>query len=134
MDDYESEYDKGNNLMGKEGGSVKKRIENLEKGIAEIRASCVENRKQNDSLRNELNNIDNKAIEKFNQLTKLIKEDLDNLNNELTRTKSSDNNENKFIAQQISSLQKDKNKLTELFNQVDQKLRVCENEIGMNDY
>lgn len=132
-DDYNDGDDHYEMNMSKKNGSVKAQLLNLDKGIVEIKQGCRENRKTAENLRTELSSLNLKAIEKFNELTKLIQEDLKNLESEFNRTKNSDANENKFIGQQINSLTKDKTKLIESYNVADGRLKVCEKEIGVND-
>jgi predicted nucleic acid-binding Zn-ribbon protein len=119
--------------MSKKNGSVKAQLQNLDKGIIELKQVCRENRKTAEALRTELSSLNLKAIDKFKELTKLITEDLKNLESEFGRTKTSDSNENKFIGQQINSLTKDKTKLIESYNIADGRLKICEKEIGVND-
>lgn len=133
MDDDYQDDDHYEMNISKKNVPVKSQILSLEKGINDLKQGCRENKKQADALRNELTSINHKALEKFNELNKLILEDLKNLENEFNRTKQSDSSENKFIGQQISSLTKDKTKLIESYNIADGRLRVCEKEIGTSD-
>lgn len=132
-DDYHDGEDHYEMSMSKKNGSVKAQLQNLDKGIIELKQVCRENRKTAEALRTELSSLNLKAIDKFKELTKLITEDLKNLESEFGRTKTSDSNENKFIGQQINSLTKDKTKLIESYNIADGRLKVCEKEIGVND-
>lgn len=133
MDDDYHDDDHYEMSMSKKNGSVKAQLQNLDKGIIELKQVCRENRKTAEALRTELSSLNLKAIDKFKELTKLITEDLKNLESEFGRTKTSDSNENKFIGQQINSLTKDKTKLIESYNIADGRLKICEKEIGVND-
>lgn len=131
-EDYEAD-DHYEMSTTKKQGPVKTQIHNLEKTIVELKHGSRENRKHADALRTELISINQKAVDKFSEITKLISEDLKNLETEFNRTKQSDSSENKFIGQQISSLTRDKTKLIEAYNIADGRLRQCEKEIGVND-
>lgn len=132
MDEEDYNYNNHSNIEPfKKSGSVKMQLANLDKNIVELHSATNDNRKNAERLRNQINEVNVKAIDKFNELNRVITEDLRNLESEFNRIKQSDSCENKFIGQQISSLVKDKSKLIDAYGYAKAKLDVCRKEIGI---
>lgn len=136
-DDDNSEYGNYNNnydgefQQKKHAMPVKPHIKQIDDYIAEIRKDCDENKKTAGILKGDLNVLGHKTKEKCNELTKLIMEDLHNLEKEFKRTVQSDKTEVDFFKQQLNGLTQDKTKIKQSAISLDTRLKQCETDVGM---
>lgn len=110
---------------------IKPHIKQIEDFIAEIRKDTDDNKKVASILKGDLNVLGHKTKEKCNELTKLIMEDLHNLEKEFKRTVQSDKTEINFFKQQLHGLEQDKTKIKHSSITLDSKLKQCEGDVGM---
>mmetsp|Transcript_13818 Transcript_13818/g.14370 ORF Transcript_13818/g.14370 Transcript_13818/m.14370 type:complete len:145 (+) Transcript_13818:19-453(+) len=123
---YEGDYHQRKHAM-----PIKPHIKQIEDFIAEVRKECDENKKTSGILKGDLNVLGHKGKEKCNELTKLIMEDLHNLEKEFKRTVQSDRTEIDFFKQQLHGLNQDKIKIKQSSISLDTRLKQCETDVGM---
>ena len=100
--------------------------------MAELKKDLNENRKNAQQLRTDINGLEHRTKERFEDLTKLITDDLTNLDKDLKRVQQSDKTEADFFRQQINSLITDKTKLQQNVLTISTRMGQCEADVGIN--
>lgn len=111
---------------------VKTQIRKLEELISEIRKDLGENTKQGQIARSQNMSLEHQNKEKCNQLTKSLMDDLFSFDKEFKRIIQSDKNETDFLNKQLNGLIMDKTNIDQIRVSLDNRLRICENEIGVD--
>ncbi len=109
---------------------IKRKLYEIEIDVSKLRVSCNETKKSNDILKNDLTNIQKKGSDSIDILYKMTNDDITALQSELIRIRSMNNNETKFLQQQLDILDKETKATDKLYQQVDHKIEICESEIG----
>lgn len=91
-----------------------------------------ENRKNAQTLRTDINSLEHRTKERLEDLTKLITDDLMNLDKDLRRVQQTDKTESDFFRQQINSLISDKTKLQQNVISLTTRMDQCEIDVGIN--
>lgn len=129
-DGYNRGYD-GEYSTKKHPMPVKPHIRQIDEFIADIRKECDDNKKTANIIKGDITALTAKTKEKCNELTKLIMEELHNLEKEFKRTVQSDKTELQFFKDQISGLTQDKTKIKQSAISLHTRLLQCETDIGM---
>ena len=110
---------------------VKTRIRQLEKDMQELRSNINENKKAGMTIKGELNVLETTIKEKCNELCKCIMEDLANFDKDLKRVIQNDRTETDFFKVLTNSLNEDKIKLQKETISLQERMRNCEIDIGV---
>ena len=110
---------------------VKTRIRQLEKDMQELRSNINENKKAGMSIKSELIVLETTIKEKCNELCKCIMEDLANFDKDLKRVIQNDRTETDFFKVLTNSLNEDKIKLQKETISLQERMRNCEIDIGV---
>ena len=110
---------------------VKTRIRQLEKDLQELRSNINENKKAGMTIKGELNVLETTIKEKCNELCKCIMEDLANFDKDLKRVIQNDRTETDFFKVLTNSLNEDKIKLQKETISLQERMRNCEIDIGV---
>ena len=110
---------------------VKTRIRQLEKDMQELRSNINENKKAGMTIKGELNILETTIKEKCNELCKCIMEDLANFDKDLKRVIQNDRTETDFFKVLTNSLNEDKIKLQKETISLQERMRNCEIDIGV---
>ena len=110
---------------------VKTRIRQLEKDLQELRSNINENKKAGMTIKGELNVLETTIKEKCNELCKCIMEDLANFDKDLKRVIQNDRAETDFFKVLTNSLNEDKIKLQKETISLQERMRNCEIDIGV---
>ena len=110
---------------------VKTRIRQLEKDLQELRSNINENKKAGMTIKGELNILETTIKEKCNELCKCIMEDLANFDKDLKRVIQNDRTETDFFKVLTNSLNEDKIKLQKETISLQERMRNCEIDIGV---
>ena len=110
---------------------VKTRIRQLEKDMQELRSNINENKKAGMTIKSELNVLETTIKEKCNELCKCIMEDLANFDKDLKRVIQNDRTETDFFKVLTNSLNEDKIKLQKETISLQERMRNCEIDIGV---
>ena len=111
---------------------IKIQIKKMEETIAELKKDINENKKNGLILKSENESLNHRVKEKCNEITKLIIDDLSNLDKDFRRIISNDKNETDFFKQQVNSLIQEKTNLQQKTIVLETKIRQCENDIGID--
>ena len=111
---------------------IKIQIKKIEETISELKKDISENKKNGLILKSENESLNHRVKEKCNEITKLIIDDLSNLDKDFRRIISNDKNETDFFKQQVSSLIQEKTNLQQKTIVLETKIRQCENDIGID--
>lgn len=134
----DSEMEQNNQYRPDELNSMKKNMpvkthmRKMEEIIAEIKRDLNDNKKAGQILRSENKALENKSVDKFNELTKLIMDDLHNFDKDLRRIMLNDKTETDFFKQQVGSLKQDKVKLEQNTISLETRMKTCEADIGVD--
>ena len=104
----------------------------MEETIAELKKDINENKKNGLILKSENESLNHRVKEKCNEITKLIIDDLSNLDKDFRRIISNDKNETDFFKQQVNLLIQEKTNLQQKTIVLETKIRQCENDIGID--
>ena len=110
---------------------VKTRIRQLEKDMQELRSNINENKKAGMTIKGELNVLETTIKEKCNELCKCIMDDLANFDKDLKRVIQNDRTETDFFKVLTNSLNEDKIKLQKETISLQERMRNCEIDIGV---
>ena len=110
---------------------VKTRIRQLEKDMQELRSNINENKKAGMTIKSELIVLETTIKEKCNELCKCIMEDLANFDKDLKRVIQNDRTETDFFKVLTNSLNEDKIKLQKETISLQERMRNCEIDIGV---
>ena len=110
---------------------VKTRIRQLEKDLQELRSNINENKKAGMTIKSELIVLETTIKEKCNELCKCIMEDLANFDKDLKRVIQNDRTETDFFKVLTNSLNEDKIKLQKETISLQERMRNCEIDIGV---
>ena len=110
---------------------VKTRIRQLEKDMQELRSNINENKKAGMTIKSELIVLETTIKEKCNELCKCIIEDLANFDKDLKRVIQNDRTETDFFKVLTNSLNEDKIKLQKETISLQERMRNCEIDIGV---
>ena len=110
---------------------VKTRIRQLEKDMQELRSNINENKKAGMTIKGELAILETTIKEKCNELCKCIMEDLANFDKDLKRVIQNDRTETDFFKVLTNSLNEDKIKLQKETISLQERMRNCEIDIGV---
>ena len=110
---------------------VKTRIRQLEKDMQELRSNINENKKAGMIIKSELIVLETTIKEKCNELCKCIMEDLANFDKDLKRVIQNDRTETDFFKVLTNSLNEDKIKLQKETISLQERMRNCEIDIGV---
>ena len=110
---------------------VKTRIRQLEKDLQELRSNINENKKAGMTIKGELAVLETTIKEKCNELCKCIMEDLANFDKDLKRVIQNDRTETDFFKVLTNSLNEDKIKLQKETISLQERMRNCEIDIGV---
>ena len=110
---------------------VKTKIRQLEKDLQELRSNINENKKAGMTIKGELNVLETTIKEKCNELCKCIMEDLANFDKDLKRVIQNDRTETDFFKVLTNSLNEDKIKLQKEAISLQERMRNCEIDIGV---
>ena len=124
-------YDNDSHHQKKHAMPVKPHIKQIEDYIADVRKDCDENKKNAGLIKGELAKLSTTTKDRCNSLTRLIMEDLHNLEKEFKRTVQSDKTEVDFFKQQLNGLTQDKTKIKQSAIGLDTRLKQCETDVGM---
>jgi hypothetical protein len=111
---------------------IKIQIKKMEETIAELKKDINENKKNGLILKSENESLNHRVKEKCNEITKLIIDDLSNLDKDFRRIISNDKNETDFFKQQVNSLIQEKTNLQQKTIVLETRIRQCENDIGID--
>ena len=110
---------------------IKTRLRQLEKDMQELRNNINENKKAGMTIKGELAVLETTIKEKCNELCKCIMDDLSNFDKDLKRDIQNDSNETDFFKVQTNSLNEDKIKLQKETISLQERMRNCEIDIGV---
>ena len=110
---------------------VKTKIRQLEKDMQELRSNINENKKAGMTIKSELIVLETTIKEKCNELCKCIMEDLANFDKDLKRVIQNDRTETDFFKVLTNSLNEDKIKLQKEAISLQERMRNCEIDIGV---
>ena len=110
---------------------VKTRIRQLEKDMQELRSNINENKKAGMTIKGELAVLETTIKEKCNELCKCIMDDLANFDKDLKRVIQNDRTETDFFKVLTNSLNEDKIKLQKETISLQERMRNCEIDIGV---
>lgn len=131
--EIENENFKAHELhASKKNMPVKTHMRKMEELIAELKRDLNDNKKSGQILRSENKALENKAVDKFNEMTKLIMDDLHNFEKDLRRIEQNDRTETDFFKQQVNSLKQDKVKLEQNTISLETRMKTCEQEVGVD--
>lgn len=134
MDNMQNNNYKGDELNAlKKNMPVKTHMRKMEEIIAELKRDLNDNKKSGQILRSENKALENKAVDKFNEMTKLIMDDLHNFDKDLRRIMLNDKTETDFFKQQVNSLKQDKVKLEQNTISLDTRMKTCEADVGVDN-
>lgn len=111
---------------------VKTHMRKLEDILAELKRNLNDNRKSSEILRSEHQSLEHKTKEKCNEIVKLIMDDLNNFDKDLRRIMQNDKTETDFFKTQVNCIMQDKIKLQQNGISLESKLKVCENDVGVD--
>lgn len=111
---------------------VKTHMRKMEDIIADLKRDLNDNKKSGQILRSENQALERKTIEKCNEITKLIMDDLHNFEKDLKRIILNDKTETDFFKQQVNSLEQDKTKLRQNTIALDSRMKSCEIDVGVD--
>ena len=110
---------------------AKTRTRQSEKDLQELRSNINENKKAGMTIKGELNVLETTIKEKCNELCKCIMEDLANFDKDLKRVIQNDRTETDFFKVLTNSLNEDKIKLQKETISLQERMRNCEIDIGV---
>ena len=110
---------------------IKNRIRQMEKDLAELRAGLNDNKKSGMMIKGELSGLEGTIKEKCNELCKSILDDLSNFEKDLKRVIQNDRTETDFFKLQTNALNDDKIKLQKETISLQERMRSCEIDIGV---
>eukprot|EP00344_Euplotes_crassus_P003606 CAMPEP_0197003634 /NCGR_PEP_ID=MMETSP1380-20130617/10249_1 /TAXON_ID=5936 /ORGANISM="Euplotes crassus, Strain CT5" /LENGTH=118 /DNA_ID=CAMNT_0042422197 /DNA_START=60 /DNA_END=416 /DNA_ORIENTATION=+ len=116
--------------MGGSQAPIKQRVKMVEKSIQDGKTELNNNKKEMQVLRSECATLEAKNKETTNEILKEILEDIANLDKDFKKLVEMDNNEVKFLQQQLFQLTQEKTKLQQSVVMLDTRVANVENDVG----
>uniref|UniRef100_A0A7S3J6X2 Uncharacterized protein n=1 Tax=Euplotes harpa TaxID=151035 RepID=A0A7S3J6X2_9SPIT len=116
--------------LGASQAPIKQRVKMVEKSISDGKVELNNNKKEMQVLRSECATLEAKNKETTNEILKEILEDIANLDKDFKKLVEMDNNEVKFLQQQLFQLTQEKTKLQQSVVMLDTRVANVENDVG----
>lgn len=111
---------------------VKTQIINLNTFLGDLRKDLGDNKKSGQILRSELMTLEHKNKEQCNSIAKMLMDDLTNFEKEFKKTIQLDRDETDFLKLQVSGLNMEKTNIDQKRLSLDNRLKHCESEVGVD--
>lgn len=111
--------------------AVKGFIQHINESIDFLRMDLHKNNMQVNSIRSELNTIDIRDTDQFNEITRITLDELERLEQTFRNFTSEDKKEFGSVKQNYSSIQQEKNKLAQSLMLLESRVQNMERSIGI---